>query len=177
MGKGGDFEREISKTLTEWLTGKKKPYMYWRMPGSGSIATIHEECSNLSGDIRSCHPDAEFLTDYFNIECKTGYPRTNFWQLFKGNKNYDLRGFWAQCWGDSQKADKRPMLIYRKKGHAIILGLDIKTRQEFELCYEELRSVPMVIVRFGHNLPDTAFSDFNEFFKIITPDRMRGFVQ
>ena len=32
MGKGGDFEREIAKTLTVWLTGKEKPYMYWRMP-------------------------------------------------------------------------------------------------------------------------------------------------
>jgi hypothetical protein len=53
MGKGGDFEREISKAFTKWLTGVEKPYKFWRMPGSGGLATIHEENTNLSGDIRS----------------------------------------------------------------------------------------------------------------------------
>ena len=52
MGKGGDFERQVSKTLTKWLSGREKPYLFWRMPGSGGLATIHEENVGLSGDIR-----------------------------------------------------------------------------------------------------------------------------
>ena len=65
MAKGGDFERYIAKQLTVWLTGKSKPYMFWRMPASGGLATIHEECVGLAVDIRSVHEDAEFLTNIF----------------------------------------------------------------------------------------------------------------
>ena len=99
MGKGGDFERYIAKELTVWLSGKPKPYMFWRMPASGGLATIHEECAGLAGDIRSVHEDAEFMTSIFAIECKTGYPRTSFWQHFKGIKNFNIQDIQLQITG------------------------------------------------------------------------------
>ena len=148
MGKGGDFEREVSKTLTRWLTGKEKPYMYWRMPGSGGLATIHEENRGLTGDIRSLHPDAEFLTDCFSIECKTGYPRTSFWQHFKNLKNFSIKEFWQQCVNDAYKANKRPMLIYRKKGQQIILGICKPDKLELEKMNDMLPTLPCLEMRF-----------------------------
>jgi len=164
MGKGGDFERVIAKTLTVWLTGKEKPYMYWRMPASGGLATIHSECGELSGDIRSLHKDADFLTDTFSIECKNGYPKADFWHLFKSVKNFDLRNFWEQCVNDAQRASKLPMLIYRKKGKKIIIGIQEKDRSSLNLT-----CLPTLIINFCMgDLPAAAFYDFESFWKNIS---------
>ena len=114
-GKGSLWERDIAKTLTKWLTGKEKPYVWWRMPGSGAIATISEENKELSGDIMPLRPEGAFLTDKFSIEAKTGYPSSSFHKHLKGVKNDEIRLFWEQCCGDANRASKLPMLIYKKK--------------------------------------------------------------
>lgn len=175
MAKGGGFEREISKAFTIWLTGQEKPYQYWRMPGSGGLATLHEECKNLSGDIRALTHESSFLTEYFSIECKTGYPRTNFWQLFKQIKNYDLRDFWAQCIRDAEKANKKPMLIYRKKGQKIIVGLQWSEVEYFSLIHKALSDKANLTARFEtkYGLPSVTFFDFYEFIEIVKPDTIK----
>ncbi len=172
MAKGGDFERDISKFLTKWLTGKVKPYMFWRMPASGGLATIHEENIGLAGDIRSIHSDAEFFTNTFTVECKTGYPRTSFWQHFKGIKNFPLELFWKQTCDES--SGKQPMLIYRKKGNKPIVGITDQVwveLSELKPIYE-LRSISLY---FGdiNELPRVIFFDMNDLFKMIEPDDIR----
>lgn len=170
MGKGGDFERHISKTLTRWLSGQEKPYLYWRMPGSGGLATIHEENRGLSGDIRALSPDAEFLTDCFSIECKTGYPRSSFWQHFKDLKNNHIKEFWKQAVHDAYNAEKRPMLIYRKKGQQIIIGICKADKLALEIVNDILPTLPCIEMRFRlEELPPVVFFDFKEFFDTIRP--------
>jgi hypothetical protein len=176
MGKGGDFEREVSKTLTVWLTGKEKPYKYWRMPGSGGLATIHEECADLSGDIRSLSRDGDFLTDAFSIECKTGYPKTSFWQHFKHLKGFHIKLFWKQAVEDALKPRKRPMLIYRKKGKQIIIGVCRTDKKHLENLSEGLRTLAYISMRFElDELPEIVFYDFKEFFAAVTPEEMQKF--
>lgn len=171
MGKGGDFEREISKCLTCWLTGKEKPYAYWRMPGSGSLSTIHEENKNLSGDIKAMTPEAEFLTHIFSIECKTGYPQTSFWQHFGRIKNFNVEIFWRQCVDDAIKANKNPMLIYRKKGRKPIVGIskwiNDKLYLEGELPYLEMSFE-------DGRLPILVFYDLNDFLAQVNPQRIKN---
>ena len=176
MSKGGLFERDVSKALTVWLTGKEKPYSYWRMPSSGGLATIHEECRGLSGDIKSLTSQAEFLTEAFSIECKTGYPRTSFWQLFKRIKGFDLREFWRQAVDDSENAGKKPMLVYRKRGKSVILGISEIDSTIFEDMSDELEHQCRLTMRFDfEELPTVSFYDFNDFLRIITPTMMRSF--
>ena len=173
MGKGGDFERQISKTLTCWLSGREKPYLFWRMPGSGGLATINELNRGLSGDIRALHPDAEFLTERFSIECKTGYPRSSFWQTFKDVKNNIIKDFWHQAVRDAEQANKRPMLIFRKKGKQVIVGITKTDRLELEKINDKLICLPYLEVRFG-DLPTVSFFDFCHFFDIIKPKDIHG---
>lgn len=169
MGKGGDFEREVAKCLTCWLTGQEKPYAYWRMPGSGSLSTIHEENKNLTGDIVSLIPEAEFLTDVFSIECKTGYPKTSFWQHFKDIKNFNIEIFWKQCVDDANKAGKNPMLVYRKKGHQPIVGVSKYISRKLGIN----EGIKHICLDFGYILPTLCFYNFNEFLTMITPDKIR----
>jgi len=168
-GKGGDFEREISKFLSKWLTGKEKPYQYWRMPGSGGLATIHEENVGLSGDIRSLTPEAEFLTSIFSIECKTGYPKTTFWQHFKDIKGFPIKLFWKQCINDAKKADKEPMLIYRKKGKKPVVGIT----HNVDKMFRDIWVINSILIRFKEYLPDLILYDMNDFFNNVKPDDLR----
>jgi hypothetical protein len=179
--KGSEFERYICKQLTIWLTGNKKPYAFWRMPASGALATIDSLNNDLSGDVVGITPEAQRITSGFSIEIKTGYPRTNFWQLFKNNKNYDLRDFWQQCVGDAEKAGKKPMLIYRKKGQAVIVGITVTDMTDFgifSIVPELLNTVPYLSVNFGKlPLPMVCFYDMTTFFKLVTPNKMKEFLE
>ena len=169
MGKGGDFERDVAKDLTLWLTGKKKPYKFWRMPGSGGLATIHEECVDLSGDIRSLDSDGEFLTDIFSIECKNGYPKTSFWQHFKNIKHFNIKEFWIQCCNDAFKSDKKPMLVYRKKGRKPIVGIDYTTFVDIEM----ITKLSSVILNWNDELDSVVLFDYKDFFEMVKPDNIK----
>jgi len=173
-GKGGEFERYISKELTFWLTGKKKPYAFWRMPASGALATIHEQNETLSGDIIGISEEAKFFTNKISIEAKTGYPSTSVWQHFKEIKGFGIKLFWQQCVGDAINAGKMPMLIYRKKGKQIITGI---SRMDFER-FTPLSQLPSMSIKFRDDeLPEVVFFDFMNFLKKLPPDKLKGHLQ
>ena len=171
MAKGGDFERNISKFLTKWLTGKTKPYMFWRNDASGGLATMHIENIHMTGDIKSIHPDSEFFTDIFSVECKTGYPNTSFWQHWNSTK-FGIENFWLQACGDACKAKKHPMLIYRKKGRKQILGIDKYIQEKLN---KRLEGLNYIGVCWGD--PDACKScflyDMEQFFDRVKPDDIR----
>jgi hypothetical protein len=168
MAKGSSFERYIAKYLSVWLTGSEKPYQYWRMPGSGGLATISEENADLSGDIRSLTQQAAFLTEIFSIELKAGYPKTSFWQLFANIKHFNIEEFWFQCCTDANKADKIPMLIYNKSNRRKIIGIDLITENKI---IKYISKLPSMSIRFKNDEhPTIIFYDFEDFFNNITPD-------
>ncbi len=170
MGKGPDFEREIAKFLTKWASGKTKPYWYWRLLGSGSVATLSEENKELSGDLHALNPKACFLTDRFSIECKSGYPDTKFHQHFKDIKTFKIKEFWEQTVRDADRSLKFPMMIYRRKGMKPIVGLDIVV---FNKLNYKLQGIGCIQLGNFKNLPPVYFYDMNKFFDRITPDDIK----
>jgi hypothetical protein len=175
--KGSAFEREISKFLSKWLTGSEKPYQYWRMPGSGCLCTISEENADLSGDIRSLTTEAKFLTDLFSIELKTGYPQTSFWQHFAKIKGFKLKEFWQQATRDASKSEKRPMLIYRKKGKKVLIGIDYETYDI--ICYHinDLTLINNIRMYFSEEKEDLlplVLMDFYDFFETMKPENIKN---
>lgn len=171
-GKGSTWERDVAKTLTKWLTGNEKPYVWWRMPGSGAIATISEENKELSGDIMSMRPEGAFLTDRYSIECKVGYPNSSFHKHLKGVKNDEIRLFWQQAVDDANRADKLPMLIYKKKQYNALIGIT-----DFEgVLKHKLRNIPSIIMTWGDydDLPVVHFFDMEEFLNTVTPEDIKS---
>jgi hypothetical protein len=176
MAKGGSFEREISKFLTKWLTGKEKPYKYWRQDASGGLATIHEENVHLTGDIKPLARDSEFFTDVFSIECKTGYPKTSFWQHFKSTK-FALEQFWVQCVEDTPE-NKHPMLIYRKLRRKSIVGINSIIKDSLYFLIKGLNSITVTwekdikCERCGkiHPLEQLFLYDMEDFFELVKPE-------
>lgn len=117
MSKGGDFELEITKELSLWITDGKSKEVFRRGRRGGR------------GDITYREPIGKPLIDAWNIECKTGYSRKYKATLKKKRKitNWciidpiDSRGsntvfqdFWEQCAKDADKTKRIPILIFRR---------------------------------------------------------------
>jgi hypothetical protein len=174
-GKGGAFERDISKFLTKWLTGKEKPFCFWRMPGSGSLSTIHEECMDLSGDIRAITKEAALFTEVFSIECKVGYPKTSFWQHFTDIKNFNIKDFWIQCCNDAKKSNKFPMLIYRKKNKTEIVGISGECYYYVQKIIPNISDIQSLVIKFNKedNLDTLMFFNMKKFFELINMNTIK----
>ena len=171
-GKGGEFERDVAKFLTKWLTGKKKPLAFWRMPGSGSFATISEENSDMSGDIRGITSEGMEITNVISIECKTGYPKTSFWQLFKEIKNFNIKLFWKQCCNDAKKPGKYPVLIYRKLRQEVIIGINKVLDNKLIEKKPKLDKLPSMEICWN-DLESIKFYSMKKFFNVIKPEDIK----
>lgn len=171
MAKGSAWERDVAKLLTTWLTGKPKPYVWWRMPSSGAMATISEENKELSGDIMPMRPEGAFLTDKYSIECKVGYPSSSFHKHLKGVKNDEIQDFWKQACRDADIASKKPMLIYKKKMCNALVGIE---EGDYVVQLSHLPSITMKF-SFDIELPDVTFYDMTDFFGLVSPDDIRNF--
>ena len=169
--KGGTFERDISKFLTKWLTGKITPYYFWRSEASGGLATIHAANVHLTGDIKSLHPDSQFFTDVFSIECKNGYKKTSFWQHWSQFK-FGMEEFWKQTCDDAYKANKHPMLIYRKKGRRQIIGIDKYIQKKLKKRLVNLNSIVLTWKK-SEKLENLYVYDLIDFFDNITPNDIK----
>jgi len=168
--KGSGWEREVSKILTKWLTGSIRPYAFYRQPASGGIATIFEECGDMSGDIRAMLPVAIPIMAKLSIECKFGYPNVNFHQHLKDTKGFKVKEFWDQCIGDAQKANKYPILIFKKHGHNAIIGVDEKLNTLLPYGIKLNKSITISF----ENLTSITFYDMIRFLDIVTPDIIEG---
>ena len=112
--KGSGFEILISRKLTSWVTGSERPEIFWKTAGSGSKATMsakygHE--TKMHGDIMAIDPKGEFFTETFFVECKF-YKTFDLFDLLEWKGN--LYNFWIKCRDESKKADKRPLLIFKR---------------------------------------------------------------
>lgn|SRR5574343_497886 len=173
-GKGSQFERDICKFLTKWASGQQKELWFWRSPASGALSTIHGY-KNVSGDIISVKTEGDFLTSLFSIECKNGYPKTFLHQHLKDIKNFGIEVFWRQAVNSSIESNKIPMLIYRKKGINVIVGIT----QDMFMKLNALHNSRYIMLGFTEELqlPNVVFFDLDLFFSKVTPDDVRNLVQ
>lgn len=164
--KGSGFEREVCRYLTKWISGVETPYIFYRSPSSGAVSTITKS-NNISGDVISVKPEADFFLDVFSIEVKTGYPKADFFQHFKEVKNNVIKDFWLQCLNDAEKAHKYGMLIFKKKGLKPIVGIDNIIRDKLKY---EIKLPKSLKLTFDDGTFPINFFDMEEFFDIVTPE-------
>jgi len=117
LAKGGDFELEMTKRLSLWITDGKRDDVFRRGRRGGR------------GDITFRDPIGKPMIDAWNIECKTGYSKKSKATEKRKKKitNWcvldpiDSRGastvfqdFWDQCVKDADKTNRHPILIFRR---------------------------------------------------------------
>lgn len=78
--KGGDFERELCRTLSLWFSGGKRDDLLWRSSQSGGRATARarkgQTTAGHCGDICATCPEGEPITRKITWELKRGYNKT-----------------------------------------------------------------------------------------------------
>jgi hypothetical protein len=151
MAKGGDFEWEVAKKLSLWLTDNKRDDLICRTDSSGGRATKRikkekETNKYLYGDLKYSDDLAKPLFDKWSIECKTGYASKS--KLKNGTKkivNWDVLDLldskqktppflqmWVQCTIDSCLSKREPILIFRRDQKLICVAITID--YYLELC-------------------------------------------
>jgi len=171
--KGGQWERDVSRFLTNWLTGQKKELYFWRSPSSGGIFTRTPENTTISGDIISLKPEADILTSKFSLELKNGYKEASLDKILKYNKSDVIELHWIQACDDANKSNKLPMLIYKKLGLPTPwIGIE-STFNDYVTSYMDGKR--FVHIRWDTEYPDIYFYEFKEFFENVTPDAIKDF--
>jgi hypothetical protein len=168
-GKGSQFERDLCRFFTEWISGSKEPLLFWRGRGSGGMMTRNFGVGKaFSGDLYAISDEGAWLTDFFSIEAKNGYASASFDKHLKYNKNDSLKDFWIQANRDAELVDKYPILIFRKKGLSPWVGVPKDIHMMF---IERVASLRSITISWGEqnedNLPDAVFFDFYEFFATV----------
>lgn len=113
-GKGSNFERDVCRQLSLWITHGKKADCLWRSSMSGGRATVARKRGELvrqAGDITAVAPEGHVLTDNWYIECKA-------WSDLQLNKFILLgKGDLAKIWEDTIKQadiyNRKPLLIVK----------------------------------------------------------------
>jgi len=128
--KGSSFEIEICYTLTNWVTGKRKPAIFWRTASSGAQFTQTKgKGSKMAGDIMAVDPKGEFLIERFCIECKF-YKEIPFDNILTGKSS--ILTWWDQVVEDARSVGRRPLLIFkanRRPAHLVAFP-DVFSRLE-----------------------------------------------
>jgi len=146
VGKGGKFERDVARELSLWWTKGKSDDCFWRnrlrRTGKAYNAQMQE------GDIIAVREVGIPLTEFFCIECKSGYSikksptnktkakRANVkekvknipWDLLEvvdGNglvfSSLVISKFWTQTIKAANLVKKMPLLIFKRDFHVPVV--------------------------------------------------------
>ena len=160
--KGSAFEREIAKKLSLWFSEGEREDIFYRSHNSGGRFTARQKSQKdtayQSGDITCSDPLGEHLISKWSIECKSGYGN---WGVldFVDSRQYitKLESFFQQCCEDAHKANKEPILIFRRKGKKTCICLAKEYINHLEAFNGKLEKIhvevhsqwmPVVIIGF-----------------------------
>lgn len=114
--KGSEYERQVCKQLSLWVSHGKREDLFWRSAMSGGRATVGKrsgkDLSRHAGDISATHVDGHALTDHWYVECKRYAELRMELALLEGAG--PLAGFWKEACEQATVHEKLPMLIVRQ---------------------------------------------------------------
>jgi hypothetical protein len=125
--KGSEFERQICKSLSLWVSKGKRDDLYWRSAMSGGRATVQGKRGKVNtsqvGDISCIDPEGQELVNKYVIECKN-YKDLHIESLIYGTpKNGSILEFWNVLCILAKGVNKLPMLIAKQNQKPAIVLL------------------------------------------------------
>lgn len=124
MAKGQQFERDICRKLSLWISEGKDDSLLWRTSNSGGRATVRgkkgKRTQGQYGDIAAIHPSAEWLTRYFTFELKRGYPKASLHDLI--DRRPSLWWKWIEkAKKTAKQAGSKTWAIIHKRNHGLAI--------------------------------------------------------
>jgi len=143
---GTNFEREIAKEISLWLTNNQDNKIVWRTVTSGGwYTTENNKSNNLSiptqaGDLTVIDPTFSIFSDNLYIELKKR-KSVSFWCIFNNEYGKDsLLGIWEDTVDKSKKLEKFPVLIIRQTHSKHILFItNEELKDKIDICNIDYR--------------------------------------
>lgn len=161
-GKGADFEREVSRKLSLWISAGNDPDIYWRSTASGARATRrgNNTLAHEAGDISASKPEGFPLLRRFYVECKF-YADLQL-ARFLVNKPSKLGAFWTVARKQALCYQRRRVLLVAKQNlHPVLILMEPRSFRDFDLHGKGwyLANESVVVLLFGEFLinANTAF--------------------
>jgi len=117
--KGAQFEREVCKSLSLWVTNGANEDVFWRSAMSGGRATVSKGKVRQAGDITAVSSEGYELCERFYFECK--HYKSLGLDSFLIKRTGTLAKFWSTACHHARKYDRQPLLICRQNGWPILI--------------------------------------------------------
>ena len=127
--KGAEYERDVCRRLSLWVTDMRSQDIFWRSAGSGGRETNlirhHRHCSGQSGDVVCiANPDVDsksvdlghLFLQLFCVECKY-YQNLNLDRIFWG-KTGEFFDAWSQALRQATACNRMPLMIAKQNYRA-----------------------------------------------------------
>lgn len=142
--KGNEFERQISKKISLWLSNNQRDDLFWRTQLSGGRYTIRKkkdiQTKNQEGDITATDPEYLFFTNRYYIECKFYKQLDVFWDLY--NKKGKVYEWLNKYLSESSILNKYLLLIIKSNNKPILfisndfdLEINISNTVHYDNCF------------------------------------------
>ena len=164
---GNNFEREIAKRLSLWVSENKSDDLFWRDLSSGARATTRKKQNKETindGDLVAVDLNYKWFTDLFYIDTKS-YKECNF--NFTNTKNQKSNGIlnqWKKVCSDCP--DKKiPMMICKIRDRKTPDFIMLPTYFLFEKCTEMNFQLVSFSKKNEYSGLDFSFVDLDNFFE------------
>lgn len=163
MGKGGGFEREMSKMFSLWWSRKGDDDLFWRTHGSGARATTRSKKGKKTrgqyGDLCTNDSRGATLLKAFTFSFKRGYsgpgsnPSISLQDIADIPDNAKIQYFqdWVkECISHQRHADSLGWLLVVRKDRRralVFMPMRIIFKFEFNKTREILETTPCVFFR------------------------------
>ncbi len=121
--KGAEFEREICKKLSMWVSSGKRDDVFWRSSMSGGRATIGMREGKTrdaqSGDLSAIHKLGNSFADSTYVEMK--FYKDLQLHLLITQHSGNLHSFWETTLREAKAYKKNPWLVVKQNRQPIIL--------------------------------------------------------
>lgn len=176
--KGGQYERDLCRQLSNWWTNGKHSDVFWRTSQSGGRATTRAKSGQRTrgqeGDIAATHPSGLPFTRLFTIESKRGYPKHNPMFMIAPSKREGKKGF-AEFIVQAKNAAGRAqtpfwLIIHRwdQRGAVVYFPYRLRTNYGFDGQWI-FPSAQFSFQSYGKII----CLRLEDFFLAFTPDRLR----
>lgn len=112
---GNNYEREIAKILSKWISGKNDPLICWRNVHSGSISTIAKKKGlsgdNTDGDFQCLNPAYQFMFDTFCFDSKCYKDCNPYFINDKNMKSNSILNQWIKVCKEA--GNKIPVMLVK----------------------------------------------------------------
>jgi hypothetical protein len=133
--KGSQFERDMCRLFSRWVSGGEREDLFWRTSQSGGRATA---CSRRGAALKSKgfygdmsledadHPTAKLFADNVSVEFKRGYNRASIQDIIDLPARAATRTmeyFLEQAARDAEASDRLWMLVWKRDSRDPIVVL------------------------------------------------------